>query len=198
MTALRHYRTKETDAWEVNLPSDENTIVEGLLKKSPFPIIDMVRSRRWDDLLLMLCQGADLRLQRRAWTLIAAESKKLDLPPQWLNSGFDTVIAKLCFPHLRFAQTQDNVEQQLRYGKSLSTTQVLRAWNNQGWLSKPSQQIALHHLWLESHPLLMSFSPEMLSEGQIVMMALSDPSPTWRQLMPAKARDTLFSIDLGL
>lgn len=198
MTALKRYRTEKTDAWERDLPDDSGLIVEGLLKKSPYPIIDMVRSRRWDDLVLKLSQGADLQLQRRAWALVAAESKRLALPPQWLNSGFDTVIAKLCFPHLRFAQAQESIEQLLSYGRSVSSTQVLRAWNSQDALTKPLQHIALHHLWLESHPQLMSFSPEMLSEGQVVMMALSDPSPTWRQLLPAKARDTLFSIDLGL
>lgn len=198
MTAFKHYRTEKTVAWEGELPEDSSLIVEGLLKKSAYPIIDMVRSRRWDELVLKLSQGADLRLQRRAWALVAAESKKLDPPPQWLSSGFDTVIAKLCFPRLRFAQAQESIEQLLRYGRSVSSTQVLRAWNSQGAMTKPLQQIALHHLWLESHPQLMSFSPEMLSEGQIVMMALSDPSSTWRQLMPSKARDTLFSIDLGL
>jgi len=198
MTALQHYRTAETMAWEQKLPQDESIIAQGLLKKSPFPIIDLIRSRKNMDLLDLLSRGADLRIQRKAWSIIAREASRLNTRPHWVNSGFDEVVTKLCYPNLSLAQVKKDISWHLLTGKSVTCEQVLKAWNQQTSLSLPMQQVAVHHLWLESHPQRETFTPEMLGKGQILMMALSVRSPEWMQLVPAKARDAVFSVDLGI
>ncbi|MBD8614796.1 hypothetical protein IFT69_13775 [Pseudomonas putida] len=218
MTALNHFRHAETDAWERLLPEDNSIIAQGLLKKSPFPIIDLVRSRKYDELLLKLCLGSDLRIQRKAWSEVAIAATHLSTPPHWLASGFDEVITKLCFPNLRFALVQNDLKCRVKYGRSITCDQVLQAWSripdyqpqssgskthegvwdNQTKSMRTLQQIALHHLWLESHPQRDIFTPDLLGEGQIVMMAFSEPSSFWRQQLAQKARDILLAVDLGL
>lgn len=198
MTAQHHYRTSQTEAWERELPEDESLIAQGLLKKSPFPIIDLTRSRKNLDLLALLSRGSDLRIQRKAWSIITREASRLNTPPHWVTSGFDEVVTKLCYPNLRLAQAQKDIKWHLMSGRSITCEQVLKAWNQRTSLTMSMQQVAVHHLWLESHPQRETFTPDMLGQGQILMMALSDSSSEWRQLLPAKDRDFLFAIDLGL
>ena len=198
MTAINHYHTANTAAWEAGLPRDSALIEKGMLQKSPFPIIEKYRARRMDDLLGILSQGADLQRQREAWDLVIESSKMLDMPPHWVMSSFDGVIAQLCNPNLRHAPVHHELSIILSYGNQISYEQVSKAWNGLNSGSKGSQRVALHHLWLESHPMRNSIEPGMLGKGQQLMMALSFPKAQWLDLIPGKFRDMLFSIDLGL
>lgn len=199
MTAINRYRSPETESWEQTLPTDESLIALGLREKSPFPIISLMQSPMdHERLLKMLSQGANLHLQRRAWSIVAVEAARQGFTPSWLCRGFDEAITRICFPNLLFSLVSNELKWQLNYGRSLTADQVLTAWAQQDKLWRASYQIALHHLWLESHPQRDSFTPEMLGEGQILMMALSDPSPHWKNHLPADAREAMLSIDLGL
>lgn len=199
MKAINRYRSPETELWEQALPTDESLIALGLREKSPFPIISHMQSLMDHELLLkMLSQGANLKLQRRAWSIVAVEAARQGITSSWLSMGFDEAITRICFPNLLFALVPNQLKWQLNYGRSLTTEQVLTAWSQQDKLWRTSYKIALHHLWLESHFQRKGFTPEMLGEGQILMMALSDPSPLWKSHLPANAREAIFSIDLGL
>ncbi|RMT05857.1 hypothetical protein [Pseudomonas amygdali] len=152
MAAINQYRSPETESWEQTLPTDESLIALGLREKSPFPIISLIQSPMdHEQLLKLLSQGANLMLQRRAWSIVAVEAAKQGFTPSWLCKGFDEAITRICFPNLLFSLVSNQLRWQLSYGHSLCAEQVLTAWSQKDKLGRDSYKIALHHLWLESH-----------------------------------------------
>lgn len=197
MYAQKQLRRLQTVTWEQALPDDTAEIALGLHQQSPFPVIGLYRSQRLDQLLEILSLGADLSRQRHAWDVVSDQARRQGKEIHWLKSSFDGVIAQLCFAHLRHTPCRPTWSEMLKWGRIFGPKKVIHAWTSEG-VAQSHQKLRVYQLWLESHPERASLDPEVLSPGQLLMMALAYPGESWRRHVSPDLAEFLLANDLGL